>query len=299
MECPLCNSVNAAKKNSYKSNVIANAWEEVFDICIIDQFRGVDHFDLFQCHYCGLLFFTPLSFAGMSNLYQQLQRLPWYYMENKWEHRVAVRNLRKGAQVLEIGSGSGAFVEAATQKGIDASGIETSESAVAAAKQRGIDVSLIELDDIVKESKEVYDAVVVFQVLEHVSDPRVFIEKAIALLKTGGNLIISVPNADSFLKRQFNLLDMPPHHMTRWPLSTLRMFPQFFPLDLTVLKTEPLAKYHVDEYLRANLIEFKQSSLFSGMNAFMARWLSILLRYTGLRKLLVGHTVYATYRVKG
>jgi len=103
--------------------------------------------------------------------------------------------------------------------------------------------------------------------------------------------MLGVPNADSYLRYQYNLLDMPPHHLTRWPPRTLARLPEFFPLRLIRLEKEPLTNYHVPDYVDASLKMF-----FGPLNRqplrILAAW---LIRHTGLQKRITGHTVYAVF----
>jgi 2-polyprenyl-3-methyl-5-hydroxy-6-metoxy-1,4-benzoquinol methylase len=77
-------------------------------------------------------------------------------------------------------------------------GLEFSRKAKEIAFSNGI---IIENESIQSHSvahPAKYDVVCAFQVLEHVSEIRSFIESSIKALKPGGLLIYSIPSADSF-----------------------------------------------------------------------------------------------------
>lgn len=90
-----------------------------------------------------------------------------------------------------------------------------------------------------------FDVVCSFQVLEHVSNPRTFIESKILALKPGGKLIISVPSNTSFLKYAVNhILDMPPHHVTHWSDETLKFIASNYHLNIIEFHHEKLQEIH-------------------------------------------------------
>jgi SAM-dependent methyltransferase len=97
-----------------------------------------------------------------------------------------------------------------------------------------------------------YDAVCTFQVLEHVPDVRGFLAAALRAAKVGGVLVCSVPSADSFLSIvEDNVLNLPPHHLSRWSDRSLRKVAEVFGLELVALEHEPLADVHLPLYAAA------------------------------------------------
>ena len=147
--------------------------------------------------------------------------------------RWAVRQLRRlsrGARVLDAGCGEGAVLWAARQLGFDPHGCDLAEPAVRLA--RGLvateNVHVGTIDDLPDASGS-FDAVIALEVLEHLPDPRAFLERAAALLKPSGTLLLSMPNryrVFAVLKRALgkphSSTDYPPHHLTRWSAGALR-----------------------------------------------------------------------------
>lgn len=123
----------------------------------------------------------------------------------------------KKGKVLDIGCGNGKFLSFVKQQGeIEIFGIEMEgNSAKRAEKIPGIHLKkgFLEKTDFEKES---LDAVTLFHVFEHLSEPRQTLEIISRILKKNGILMISFPNIDSFQSRIFKgkwlHLD-PPRHL--------------------------------------------------------------------------------------
>lgn len=114
--------------------------------------------------------------------------------------RLRVDDLRERGGVphtfLEIGCGLGYTLDAFKEAGAEVVGIEFSESSAASCRARGLNVSAASLDEVVPESVRShapFDAVALYSVLEHVSDPAHFLERIAPLLSQEGRLIVRVP----------------------------------------------------------------------------------------------------------
>jgi len=251
--CPLCGSENLHFCQSYEVKQIQHEWE-ILNIDTKESFFKFSYINLIICNECKIQFFLPNIIFEINLLYGQLEKFDWYYMPEKWEYKIGLRDLIKSKKILEIGSGFGDFVKKVINEiGNVIEGIELNETAVTESQRRGLPVKSIDLQKIVQEFSGQYDAVCSFQVLEHVPNPREFLDNMCKLLRPGGKLILGLPNADSFLKHQFNILDMPPHHMTRWSKSALEKLPELFPIQLDHIELEPLAEYQVYGYIDAYL----------------------------------------------
>jgi 2-polyprenyl-3-methyl-5-hydroxy-6-metoxy-1,4-benzoquinol methylase len=294
--CPLCGSGTVRPRKSFDTRVLEGEWKRIWSINIRDEFHGHPQLHLYDCEDCRLQFFVPGDVAGSPRLYEQLEQLSWYYMPEKWEHKVALEDLTGLRAVLEVGCGFGDFLALARKRGFEMfEGIEQNPSAVRRANSQGLTVRMEDIEVAAAERPGRYDAVCAFQVLEHIADPRSFVKAASELLRPKGKLILGLPNADSFLRYQFNMLDMPPHHMTRWTAKVLTLLQQWFPLKLVRIAYEPLADYHVDSY-----VEAYTSLLASGGLGFFAHpaarsRIAGFVRKVGMQKLLRGQSIYACY----
>jgi len=227
-------------------------WRDDFDIDISNELNGISKISLYRCETSHLDFFSPASAAGSDQLYRNLQKFDWFYMPEKWEFDQAIKDLEGSRRILEVGCGPGFFIKNAIKKlkGGEVKGIELNKSNIQQAFENNLPIEYADVRELAANG-ESFDAVCSFQVLEHVPQPRDFLKAIVKVLEPRGKLIICVPNKDSFLKHQYNLLDMPPHHMTRWNSFTFRYLEKLFPLKLERICYEPLAQYHIHGYVMA------------------------------------------------
>jgi SAM-dependent methyltransferase len=297
MVCPLCESSNRSLIKLIDTEKLITAWDEAYKIELGSEIGKQKTIQLFKCLTCKLQYFDPTTLAGSRHLYAQLEKIQWYYMPEKWEYEQALSMLSGYRKILEIGSGFGEFIKLVLAKRhLTIEGIELNRSAVRKAKRRGLPVQHMDLKLAAEKFAGQYDVVCSFQVLEHVQDPKAFLKASCQLLKKGGRLILGLPNADSFLKYQLNLLDMPPHHITRWSVKVLFQLPYFFPLNPIELKFEPLAEYHVNCYIDAYMSALKKHRIFQlFLPQKLNKLISLILRRTGIRKVLKGQSMLVSY----
>jgi len=296
---PLTGRANIEKLASYDVEKICKDWKERFDIDVVSEFHGYKHIDLYRCKETGLGFFYPGDVLGSAQLYAALQRFDWYYMKSKWEHQIALEDLNECQRVLEIGAASGAFVKAGLDSGINISGIEMNQDAVADAQRQGIPVSSAGLEDVAKELRGQLDGVCSFQVLEHISDPLGFLSPAVSMLQSGGVLILSVPNSQGFIEYDdYCLMDMPPHHMTRWSEASFRSLEPLLSVKLEKVRMEPLAAYHTEWFLRVCGEHYRSTTSFGRLlfNRITQPVYRGLLKLPFVRRLFNGHTLYVKFR---
>ena len=106
----------------------------------------------------------------------------------------ATRKISKNkvVKILDFGCGDGDFLEACQLFGFECTGVEFSESRY---QRRGIEFfsSLQEAIESNGNSVE-FDALVMFEVLEHLPNPRKILADLIKILKKGGVFILETPN---------------------------------------------------------------------------------------------------------
>ncbi|HUG33826.1 MAG TPA: class I SAM-dependent methyltransferase [Anaerolineales bacterium] len=105
------------------------------------------------------------------------------------------------ARVLEIGCGGGLFLSLLKEQGAEVTGIELSDSRAQYAKTKHeleIHKRPIEDDFWQKEYIDHFDAVTLWDVIEHVNFPFQTLQSAVNVLKAGGLLLIDTPCRDGF-----------------------------------------------------------------------------------------------------
>ncbi len=119
-------------------------------------------------------------------------------------------------------------------------------------------------------------------------------------------MIIAVPSEDSFISQTSNsILNMPPHHVTRWTDKTLNNIAQQFNLELIILHHEKLQPNHYswyvsnkfqNKFLKSKLIDttFKRK-IISKLSGVYALFFS---KSAKSIKNEIGHTVLAVYEKK-
>ena len=103
--------------------------------------------------------------------------------------------------LLDIGCGMGLFVEVAAQRGWAASGIDLNEHAVAWAREHVSEqVSAGTLADL-DAPDGTFDCITMFDVIEHVADPRAELAAVWRALRPGGLLVVLTPDAGALVSR--------------------------------------------------------------------------------------------------
>ncbi len=107
------------------------------------------------------------------------------------------QNLGPASSVLEIGCGRGATGALIRERrGCRVVGIELNPEAAAAAEER-LD-RVIHGDVQLVEPGETFDAIVAFELFEHLTDGQAFLERAAGWLRPGGRMVFSVPNVGHY-----------------------------------------------------------------------------------------------------
>ena len=184
----------------------------------------------------GLEWYSPAR-MGQGDFYELLGRLPWYYAAEYWDKNEALEILSRisPGSVLEVGCGTGAFLERMVARGIQVAGVDINRSAIAEGIRRRRNV--YHSDDpgwraLAPES------IVMLQCLEHVESPLSFLEPYLELPSLR-RMIISVPCSESLLSRSTDPLNWPPHHATFWNLRALNTLAKLVGMHLTTWVYEP------------------------------------------------------------
>jgi SAM-dependent methyltransferase len=124
--------------------------------------------------------------------------------------------------VVDVGCWTGSFLVAARTRGWQTFGVEPSRWASARARERGLEVLTAELAD-AHLRDGAFDLVALCDVLEHLAEPAVAIEHVGRLLRRGGGLYVTVPDAGSMVARGMgrHWWSVLPMHLQYFDRSTL------------------------------------------------------------------------------
>lgn len=187
-----------------------------------------DEFSLNRCLDCGAVFLSPrptdeqLKLAYDDSYYGTGDSKFGLFLEKVLDVfrgsrvRRVCRYIVPPARILDIGCGSGGFLKKLANRGFEAFGSELEGRAARRAMQLdGIKIKtgpLLEADF----DKDFFDAVCMWHVFEHLTEPKRTMEIASRILKPSGYLFLSMPNIESIQSRLFrgNWLHLdPPRHL--------------------------------------------------------------------------------------
>ncbi len=241
MTCPLCKSDDVKAVDHISKDRLRSVYLREYQTDIAKDVTS--DMTAYHCQSCDLKYFDP-AFTGSQSFYSDLQKFDWYYKDDKFEYDYVAKLIKSKDKVLEVGCGKGAFSALIPSKKYV--GLEFSETARDQALLLGRDVRTQSIEDHSKLNEQMYDVVCSFQVIEHTSDPKSFLEGCIRSLKPNGTLILTVPSENSFLEHiQDFALNMPPHHVTKWSDQCLTNLASKNGLELVDLYHEPLNSFHI------------------------------------------------------
>ncbi|TSC67987.1 MAG: type 11 methyltransferase [Parcubacteria group bacterium Gr01-1014_72] len=193
-------------------------------------------FGIVRCGSCGLLRLSPRPARESLGMYYPENYVP--YREDSFllhavkrflsaGERRRIKNLTGGrGRVLDIGCARGDFL-ASLGTSYERFGLEMDAPSAAAARETGATVYAGDVETFTFQSGATFDCIVMRFVLEHLRSPMAVLKKLKTILSSGGSLVISIPNADSFERhifgRYWHSFDVPRHFQIFSP-ATIRKY---------------------------------------------------------------------------
>ena len=192
---------------------------------------------LYRCRACGNAFLPDATVPeDLESLYTasyfdggEATGYPSYVADGPLIERSLARRLRWLARIappgrlLDVGAAYGFGLKAARTLGMEAMGVEIAPEAADAAR-RLAGVPVVAGDFLSVELPGRFAIVTMFDVLEHMRDPRACVARAHALLAPGGVLVVETGDLASpwarLLGRRWYFLD-PPQHLSYFPAAGL------------------------------------------------------------------------------
>lgn len=230
--CPICGSTSSkliepGKQISEEIKSLVDIWKDMFlpdtpDYMLKDHayFTHSYEADLLTCSNCGHVTRSPrLSPIQTFMEYSQDYYHPdWlaanfepYYLSYLGEVPSIKNRLNPGANILEVGSHVGGFMQLSKELGFEATGIDIGECVCTFAKNKGFNVFNKPLEDM-QFPDEYFDAVFIWLCFEMIPYPDKFLNEVYRILRPGGWVFISIPNgefiklAQPFLRSKINFI---------------------------------------------------------------------------------------------
>ena len=165
-------------------------------------------FDVIRCRKCGLVYVNnSLTYDEMEDIYEHYSSVFMHEIYLKTQNAQIsdftqkVESIEKFAprkgKLLDIGCGYGFFLEAARRGNWEVYGIDISKHAADYAQNKfSLNVSHGTIED-ARFPECFFDVITMWDLIEHLNDPRDFIQKVRQYVKQNGLIVIKTPNQDS------------------------------------------------------------------------------------------------------
>ena len=135
----------------------------------------------------------------------------------KFDRNVKSLGCLSGLRLLDIGCGAGLLCEPFTRLGAQVIGVDPAEKNIAAAKlhadkaQLSIDYRCTTVESM--DVRERFDIILAMEVIEHVADVGLFLDRCASMLKPGGMMVVSTLNRNW---KSFALGIVAAEYVLRW-----------------------------------------------------------------------------------
>ncbi|MBS3105500.1 class I SAM-dependent methyltransferase [Candidatus Woesearchaeota archaeon] len=230
------------------------------------KLMAIGGFNIVKCKNCGLAYVNPrLKERKLHEIYDKKYfsnkafngaKTSFYgygkYLEEEdcikdtFRRRLKIINKLSGkGRLLDIGCAFGFFLELARDDGWDVQGLEISEYAYSYAKNV---LKLPVMNKTLEKAKlksDSFDVVTIFDVIEHLPDPKATLKEIRRVLKPNGFVVITTPNIGSMtakiLWKNWEEVRRVREHIYFFSKSTLKKILES--LGFEVLRTESAGRY--------------------------------------------------------
>lgn len=186
-----------------------------------------DEYEMRMCDNCKLIFANPLK-SGSNEFYEWVTKHESYYAKDRWEWHIISDYLkndtRHNIKLLEVGCGSGYFLEflKINNPNVETVGVDMTYSSIEVCRSKGLNAFCGTIEDYFNAfPSEQYDYVMSFHCLEHVFNPKEYVQEMLNICKKDGLCINAIPYTDLSIQPWWDVLNSPPHHMTRWTMRAI------------------------------------------------------------------------------
>jgi 2-polyprenyl-3-methyl-5-hydroxy-6-metoxy-1,4-benzoquinol methylase len=194
LNCPICNSKQIELFLKTKDYAITK-----------------EEFELHQCQTCQFVFTQDMPAQNsIAKYYESVDYISHsdtkqgfinkiYHIARQYMLNYKLRLIKKhiiGNRVLDVGAGTGYFLNHMKNNGYEGKGVEVDAQAREYARNH-FNLSLLDPTHFLKKSESEYDLITLWHVLEHLHDLHPFMKQFKKILSAKGKLVIAVPNRHS------------------------------------------------------------------------------------------------------
>ena len=202
-------------------------------LCGVEQNSPWPQWDLLRCDECTLVFDRRV-WRKAADLDSEREWFGERYvsppsawvgifedLNNQRTYRRIAPFLRNGARLLEVGVGTGSFLEYAKRRGVNVAGCDLSAAVCEDVAGRiHIPMFNCSVHELPNDAK--YDVVVMNHVLEHVGAPAALLEDVRCRTKEDGLVHIATPNVACWEAGLLGWTSYEPYHMIYFSRDTIR-----------------------------------------------------------------------------
>lgn len=184
----------------------------------------IKQMDMIQCSRCSFVQMSEMAVYNYKEEYFDNNK----YRDNKCQNRENERRKRvvqkfcsKGSRIIDVGCASGEFVSYVKDE-FDIFGCDFSSNAIKFAKTKNPQIKdrfWIASAKELSADGEYFDAVCMWDVIEHIDDPKEAVHHALSILKRDGYIFISTPDVGTFFAKITG---------SKWPFMTPPEHTSFF-----------------------------------------------------------------------
>lgn len=260
-----------------------------------DFFVSGEQFEIQECAFCEFKYtahaedeenigkyYQSEEYISHSNTSKGLVNAVYHrvrnYMLGRKHRRVEKATGTKQGQVLDVGAGTGFFLNEMKKYGWQVSGTEKSAGARNFAQTEfGLEIN--ETEQLFQFENESFDAITLWHVLEHIHRLNENMEAFARLLKPKGKLIIAVPNHTSYDAKHYKEFwaawDVP-RHLWHFGPEQMKLFGEKHGFQLQSLHTMPFDSFYVS--LLSEKYKQSKRALFKGLMHGKISWLNSLMK---------------------
>ncbi|MDO1502171.1 class I SAM-dependent methyltransferase [Winogradskyella maritima] len=195
--------------------------------------------------------------------------------------------------LLDIGCGTGDFLQICKKNGWTITGIEPDQNARTLAKTKTKSPEIFHTTELLNLPKHSFDVITLWHVLEHLPNLDNHAKVIQQLLKPNGRVVVAVPNYQSYDARYYKQFwaayDVPRH---LWHFSQEGISKLFQQVDIKVIKTKPM---WFDAFYVSLLSEKYKTGKMNFINGF---WVGLCSNWKAIRSKEASSLIYVLKNIE-